>query len=178
LAGPVVPAARALIGSRVRSDVGGLPAELMLVEVEAYGGADDPASHAAPGRTARNGAMFGPAGTVYVYKSYGIHWMLNIATGPEGEGSAVLLRAGVPTLGADVMARRRGRADHLADGPGKLAQALGVAARHDGRSVFDGELRLLPATGAVAGQILATPRIGISKAADRSWRFVLAQLVA
>ncbi len=178
LAGPVLEAARAVLGRTLRSEVAGEVTEVVLTEVEAYDGAADPASHAYRGRTRRNGSMFGPPGTAYVYRSYGIHWCLNVATGPEGEGAAVLLRGGLPVAGEAAMIRRRGRRDHLADGPGKLAQALGVTGAHDGLSLLgDGPLRLL-GRGTVEGTVLATPRIGISKAAERPWRLVIAQPVS
>ena len=177
LAGDVVTAARALVGCRLRSEVGGDPVEVVLTEVEAYAGEDDPASHAYRGRTKRNGSMFGPPGTAYVYRSYGMHWCLNVAAGPEGTPSAVLLRAGSAVLGADVMARRRGRSTNLADGPGKLAQALGVTGDHDGTDLTGSDhLRLLAGEG-MDGTVLATPRVGISKGQDKQWRFVVAQLV-
>lgn len=174
LGGGVVEAARLLLGRRVRSEVGGLPTEVILTEVEAYGGADDPASHAFGGPGRRNAAMFGPAGTLYVYRSYGIHWCANVVTGPPGEGSAVLLRGGVPTAGTETMAARRGRTDHLADGPGKLAAALGIGGEHDGLDLLgeEGPVRLLPGP-ASPGEIRSTARVGISRAVERPWRFVL-----
>lgn len=174
LAGPVLEVAPRLIGLRVRTEIDGAPTEVSLTEVEAYAGEQDPASHAFRGRTARNGAMFGPPGTLYVYRSYGLHWCMNVVTGPPGLPHAVLLRGGAPIEGEATMVRRRGRSDHLADGPGKLTQALAVTGDHDGTSMLDGPVRLLTAERVPAGAILATPRIGISKAADRPWRFVLA----
>lgn len=173
LAGPVLEVALRLIGMRIRTEFDGFVTEAMLTEVEAYAGERDPASHAYRGRTARNGAMFGPPGTLYVYRSYGIHWCMNVVTGATGLPHAVLLRSGVPVIGEDVMVRRRGRSDRLADGPGKLTQALGVVGDHDGTSVLDGPVRLLPGTTPPGATILTTPRIGITKAADRPWRFVL-----
>lgn len=172
LDGDVVTAARGLLGARLRTDRSGSTCEVMLTEVEAYAGESDPASHAYRGQTARNQSMFRPSGTLYVYRSYGIHWCMNIVVGEPGTPHAVLLRGGVPTAGADEMARRRGRSDHLADGPGKLCEALNVRGEDDGTSVFDGPVQLalgeLPADVTVA----ATPRIGISKAVDLPWRFV------
>ncbi len=138
LAGDVVAAARGLLGRRLRSEIGGLACEVVLTEVEAYGGDDDPASHGFGGRTTRNASMFRAAGTLYVYRSYGIHWCLNAVTGAVGEPAAVLLRGGRPVLGEEHMRRRRGRADHLCDGPGKLAQALGVTGEQDGTSLLEG----------------------------------------
>ena len=174
LAGDVVAAARGLLGRRLRSEIGGLACEVVITEVEAYGGDDDPASHGFGGRTTRNASMFRAAGTLYVYRSYGIHWCLNAVTGAVGEPAAVLLRGGRPVLGEDHMRRRRGRADHLCDGPGRLSQALGVTGELDGTSLLDGPVHLLgepvPRTSVVTG-----PRVGISRAADRLWRFRLVE---
>jgi len=115
--------------------------------------------------------MFGPPGTLYVYRSYGIHWCANVVVREVGVAHAVLLRAGVPIEGVDVMKLRRGREDHLTDGPGKLCQALGITGDHDGTSVVDGRVQLCAArTG--PEDVAATPRVGISKAVDRPWRFV------
>jgi len=174
LAGDVVAAARGLLGRRLRSGVGGAVCEVLLTDVEAYGGADDPASHGFRGATPRNASMFARSGTLYVYRSYGLHWCMNVVTGPPGEASAVLLRAGRPLVGEGHMRRRRGRADHLCDGPGRLSQALGVTGELDGTSLLDGPVHLLgepaPRTSVVTG-----PRVGISRAADRLWRFRLVE---
>lgn len=172
LSGPVDRAARRLLGCRLVTDFGGRVAAV-IEEVEAYGGADDPASHAYRGRTARNSSMFGPAGTLYVYRSYGIHWCANIASGPAGRGEAVLIRGGRVVEGREAAARRRGRADHLADGPGKLTQALAITGGHDGASVFTGPVRLEPGPAPDPASVHTTPRIGITKEAARPWRFVL-----
>jgi DNA-3-methyladenine glycosylase len=161
-----------LLGCRVRTRFDGIVTEVELTEVEAYAGPDDPASHAYRGRTARNGAMFEEAGTLYVYRSYGIHWCMNIVTGAIGVPHAVLLRGGVPTVGREAMERRRGRPDHIADGPGKLTEALGVTGAYDGTSVVSGPVRLLPARR-VPSRIAATPRVGISRAVDEPWRWVV-----
>jgi DNA-3-methyladenine glycosylase len=157
---------------RLRTEFGGRVTEVLLTEVEAYGGSDDAASHAYKGLTERNGSMFGPPGTLYVYRSYGVHWCANVATGPEGTGRAVLLRGGEPLEGKAVMQLRRGRIDQLTDGPGKLAQALGIDGTHDGTDLLTGPVRLLPRMIDVPS-IVATPRVGISKAKERPWRFVL-----
>lgn len=172
LSGDVVAAARGLLGRRLCSEVDGEACEVLLTEVEAYGGTDDPASHGYGGRTRRNASMFAPAGTLYVYRSYGVHWCMNVVTGPRGEAAAVLLRGGRPVAGEEVMRRRRGRADHLCDGPGRLAQALGVTGDLDGASLAAGVVRLRgkPAAGVV---VEAGPRVGISRAIDRPWRFRL-----
>lgn len=172
---PVDEVARSLLGARLRSLGGGELTEVELTEVEAYGGADDPASHAFRGRTARNESMFGPAGTIYVYRSYGVHWCMNIVTGPEGTGQAVLLRAGRPVAGEAVMIRRRGRSTNLADGPGKLTQALGIDAMHDGLRLGATDLVAVVRRESSPPTFIATPRVGISRATDRPWRYVLAR---
>jgi DNA-3-methyladenine glycosylase len=158
--------ARELIGCTLLVDgVGGT-----IVETEAYT-ADDPASHSFRGRTARNAAMFGPAGRLYVYRSYGIHWCANIVCG--GAGAAVLLRALEPTHGVERMRERRGRAEELllCSGPGKLARALGLSGVHDGMDLAAPpfELRLHEETP----DVVAGPRVGIRRGVDRPWRFAL-----
>ncbi len=164
--------APSLLGSTVATVVGGSRVAVRLDEVEAYDGANDPASHAYRGRTPRNLPMFGPPGTIYVYLSYGIHWCMNIVVGASGNPAAVLLRGGELIEGRSVASERRGRTDHLADGPGKLCQALGVDGSVSGSALGEavsftlGELRR-------DERITATPRIGISKAVDRPWRFVI-----
>lgn len=152
------------------SDVGGRTA-VVLTEVEAYDGANDPASHAYRGETPRNSSMFLGPGTLYVYRSYGIHWCMNVVCGPEGVASAVLLRGGIPVEGEQLMSRRRGSRRPLAVGPGNLTQALGVTGALDGSSALDGPVRL--EGDPVTGTISASSRIGISRAVDRPWRFVL-----
>ena len=171
LVGEVAAAARGLLGRTLRSRIEGLDCAVTITEVEAYGGADDPASHGYRGRTRGNASMFGPGGTLYVYRSYGVHWCLNVVTGAEGVASAVLLRAGVPVMGVVHMEQRRGRGDHLADGPGKLAQALGITGEHDGSSLLTGSVRI--EGDPVAGRIVAGPRVGINRAVERSLRFRL-----
>ncbi|MEA2023037.1 MAG: DNA-3-methyladenine glycosylase [Actinomycetota bacterium] len=172
LAGDVLSVARGLLGCRLVTDLNGTATEVAIDDVEAYGGADDPASHAYRGRTKRNDSMFREPGTLYVYRSYGVHWCANIVTGLEGEPSAVLLRGGVPVAGIDTMKSRRGRADHLTDGPGKLCSALGITGEHDGTSLIDGPVRLVSDGLPHTAMIDAGPRIGITKATDRPWRFV------
>jgi DNA-3-methyladenine glycosylase len=169
---PVTVAPR-LLGMRVRTRFGGEITEVVLDEVEAYAGPGDPASHSANGLTPRNRPMWGPPGTLYVYRSYGLHWCMNVVTGPRGVPGAVLLRGGRALRGEDVMRRRRGRADHLADGPGKLCAALGVTGDDNATSVLGGPVRLLARRGPQP-VYAATPRIGITRAADRPWRFVSA----
>lgn len=172
LSGPVDVVARRLLGHLLVTDFG-VPTAVVIDEVEAYGGVDDPASHAYRGSTPRNTSMFGPAGTLYVYRSYGIHWCANVATGPAGQGQAVLIRGGRVVEGLEAVVRRRGRTDHLTDGPGKLTQALGISGDHDGTSVLDGPVRLEPGSAPDPDSVRATPRIGISREVDRPWRFVV-----
>ena len=171
-AGDVVTVARRLLGCRVLTAFGGELTEVMLTEVEAYQGDRDPASHAYRGMTARNRAMFGPAGTLYVYRSYGLHWCMNVVAAEIGVAHAVLLRAAVPTRGRAVMERRRGRPNHLCDGPGKLCQALGVTGAQDGTSLTDGAVRLVAGSLPEGTPVDQTPRVGITRATDLPWRFV------
>lgn len=168
LAGDAQAAAPALLGwTLLRDGVGG-----EIVEVEAYG-PDDPASHSYRGATARNRTMFGPPGRLYVYRSYGIHWCANVVCGRDGEGAAVLLRALRPTSGLDEMRARRGLDDlrELCSGPGKLTQALGISGADDGHALDRGPFALLPPDAPVAFE--TTPRIGIGRAADAPWRYVV-----
>jgi DNA-3-methyladenine glycosylase len=144
-----------------------------IVEVEAYD-ASDPASHAFGGRTRRNAVMFGPPGYAYVYRSYGIHWCLNLVCEEEGSAAAVLIRALEPVHGFERMKERRGTDDPrlLAAGPGRLCQALGVTGEHDGLPLDRPPFELRPRTEKPT--IAAAPRIGITVAADYPWRYVLA----
>lgn len=174
-AAPAHEVARRLIGVTLLVDgVGG-----RIVETEAYDQAD-PASHTFGGPTARNAAMFGPPGCAYVYRSYGLHWCINTVCREAGHGAGVLLRALEPTHGIDTMRARRGLQDLrlLCAGPGRLAQALGIDAGFNGRPLDQPPFALLEPTGAHAGasqaiDVVAGPRIGISKAVDVPWRFGL-----
>lgn len=148
----------------------------VIVETEAYLGVDDPASHAWQGRRhPGNASIYGPPGTWYVYRSYGIHWCANLVTGPAGRGAAVLLRAVRLTGGLALARRRRGPAGlrRLSDGPGKLCQALGIDRAIDGVPMQTSPVVVAPGEVWEAGAIEVTPRIGISRATEWPLRFVL-----
>jgi len=167
-AGSLHEVARGLLGwTFLRDGVGG-----RIVEVEAYA-SDDPASHAYRGRTRRNGAMFAAPGTLYVYRSYGIHWCVNVACEPEGTGAAVLLRALEPTRGlAEMRARRGNLGDQaLCSGPGKLTQALGISGAVDGMSIVAPPFALEPPDTPI--DFITTPRVGITRAAELPWRYLV-----
>ena len=141
-----------------------------IIETEAYM-SDDPASHSFRGPTPRNAVMFGPAGHLYVYRSYGIHWCSNVVSGADGDGQAVLIRAVDPVEGADEMLRRRGRLP-LADGPGKLCQAFSLDGEDDGADlVGGGPISIVDDGRPLPAKPIAGPRIGITKAVDTPWRF-------
>ena len=141
-----------------------------IVEVEAYDHAD-PASHGFRGRTDRNASMFGPPGHAYVYRSYGIHWCLNLVCEEVGVANAVLLRALEPTRGLEQMRARRGLEDErlLCSGPGRLCQALGVTREHDGLALDRPPFELLAGDSPV--DVVNGPRIGITRAAELPWRY-------
>ncbi len=145
----------------------------VIVETESYE-ADDPACHAHVGRTARTEGLFGPPGTAYVYLSYGIHSLLNAVAEPEGSAAAVLIRAIEPVARIEEMRMRRpGRPDsELCSGPGKLTEALGIGLDMDGADLCADPFRFGPRQGAWQEvEIVNGPRIGITKAVDRPWRF-------
>ncbi len=157
-----------------------------IVEVEAYKGSIDPASHAYRGETVRTAVMFGPAGFLYVYFTYGMHWCANVVTGPEGQASALLIRALAPLRGVDEMRHARAAARHdrdLCNGPAKLCQALGITGADSGADLLARRARGAQTDGVSAGVRLlddGTPpperpgqgeRIGISVAKDLPWRF-------
>jgi DNA-3-methyladenine glycosylase len=164
--------APALIGCRL--EVGECAG--VIVETEAYD-QGDPACHAFGGRTARNEVLFGPPGRAYVYLSYGIHSLLNAVAEPEGSAAAVLIRALEPTAGIELMRARRGREElhELCSGPGKLTQALGVGLELNGRPLDAPPFRILAPSGpAPAVEVVAGPRIGITKAMEHPWRYCAA----
>ena len=180
---PVLEVARELIGCIVRHG----PASGMIVETEAYHDSE-PACHAFAGLTPRTQTLFGEPGRAYVYRSYGIHALLNAVCEPQGVGAAVLIRALRPLSGLELMYTRRGAGGsgrrpagrpldrhELCSGPGKLTQALGVELRLNGSSLASGPVRLLARTREWAdGEILAGPRVGITKAVELPWRFWVA----
>jgi DNA-3-methyladenine glycosylase len=165
--------ARDLLGAVLETVLDGRTSSVVVMETEAYGGPDDPASHAATrtGVTSRNRAMFGPPGHAYVYRSYGVHWCFNVVTGPDGEGGAVLVRGGLALTGEDVMATRREGRLPLAAGPGRLAQALGIDLGHYGHDLLQPPVRLWRGWSVEDDRVGISPRIGISTAADRPLRF-------
>lgn len=167
---PVV--APELLNKVLVSRVGGVTCSGRIVEVEAYM-PDDPASHTFSGRTPRNATMFGPPGHLYVYLSYGIHHCANVVTGPEGSGQAVLVRALTDVDGIESMrARRPGRSDtELADGPGKLSQALGLDLHHNGCDLLAGAIVVVDDGTPPPSSPVVGPRIGITKGVETPWRF-------
>jgi DNA-3-methyladenine glycosylase len=169
---PVVEVARDLVGCTIaHGDTSGV-----IVESEAYH-QSEPACHAYVGLTARTEILFGPPGTAYVYRSYGIHALLNAVCEAEGIGAAVLIRALEPLTGIDVMRERRGleRPEDLCSGPGKLTQALDVELHHNGSDLARGPVRFgPPPPGWEDVELIAGPRIGITKAPELPWRFCAA----
>jgi DNA-3-methyladenine glycosylase len=165
----VLEVAPDLIGVKLYVDgVGG-----RIVEVEAYD-QEDPAAHSYRGKTERNAAMFGPPGHAYVYRSYGVHWCVNFVCGPPGFASAVLIRALEPLAGIETMQARRGveALRLLCSGPGRLCQALALTREHDGLALDKPPFELRARTGDV--DVITGTRIGITKAAEKPWRYGLA----
>jgi DNA-3-methyladenine glycosylase len=175
LARPACEVAPALLGWRLShtTDEGTVTVE--LTEVEAYMGQADPASHAYRGPTPRNEVMFGEAGHLYVYRSYGMHWCCNVVTGHDGSASAVLLRAGRVVEGSDLARTRRGervKDRSLARGPGCLGQALGLHREHNGVDVLtSATVTLRPGAPVPQSRIRSGHRVGVSQAHDVPWRF-------
>ncbi len=177
LAGPVLEVAPRLLGAVLRHETGDGPVAVRLTEVEAYAGEQDPGSHAYRGRTRRNAVMFGPAGHLYVYFTYGMHHCCNVVVGSDGHASAVLLRAGEVVEGLDLArARRRTGPDRdLARGPARLCQALGIDLEDNGADLAAGPVTLaLPGRLPDPARVRTGPRVGLRQAADHPWRFWLA----
>ena len=178
-AGDARDVARSLIGKLLVRDDG---RSARLVEVEAYLGGDDPASHAYRGPTPRAQIMFGPGGRLYVYFSYGVHWCANVVCGPEGVASAVLLRAAQPVGGVAAMTQARWRGQRqllerdLCRGPGRLCEAFGVTGADNGLDLTTRASGLWLADDGVGagGEVVVTPRVGLTKGADLLWRYVVA----
>jgi DNA-3-methyladenine glycosylase len=170
---PVVAAARELLGCVIVSTEGASRTAGVIVETEAYGGPDDPASHAATvhGPTERNRVMFGPPGRAYVYRSYGVHWCMNVVTGPDGIAQAVLIRGVEPIEGEEVMTLRRGGAMPLAAGPGRLCAALGISDALYGHDLRRPPLELLAGWRVPDASVGVSTRIGIAEARDWPYRF-------
>jgi DNA-3-methyladenine glycosylase len=163
--------ARELVGCRLfYADVGGT-----IVETESYE-RDDPACHAYVGLTKRTEVLFGPPGRAYVYLSYGIHSLFNAVAEPEGQAAAVLIRALEPTTGLGAMRSRRGKRPDtdLCSGPGKLTDALGIGLDANRADLTADPFLLSPPEPGWSGKIVASPRVGITKAVERPWRFSLA----
>jgi DNA-3-methyladenine glycosylase len=178
LAADPVDVARRLLGCVLESELPDGVVGVRITEVEAYRGGDDPASHCYRGRTARNEVMFGPAGHLYVYFVYGMHFCANVVALTDGVPGAVLLRAGEVVSGVDVAMRRRPGArseTELAKGPARLTGVLGLDRRHNGVDLTDpaSPVRLLATEPAPAEEIRVGPRVGVAVAMDVPWRFWL-----
>jgi DNA-3-methyladenine glycosylase len=176
---PAQEVAPRLLGARLRHRGPSGTVTVEITEVEAYAGeGEDPASHAHRGRTARNAFMFDQPGTLYVYFVYGVHWCMNVVTGEVGRASAVLIRAGDVVEGVELAQGRRNLDDpsRLAQGPANVAVSLGVAGVHNGTDLLDpaSPVRLLPGVSPAVEQVASGPRVGISRAVDRQWRWWLA----
>ncbi|WP_028645349.1 DNA-3-methyladenine glycosylase [Nocardioides sp. URHA0020] len=167
LAGPVLEAAPRLLGAVIRHD----DVAVRITEVEAYAGADDPGSHAYRGRTPRTAVMFGPPGHLYCYFTYGMHVCCNVVCGPEGEASAVLIRAGEVVAGHDTArARRPGARDRdLARGPARLCRALDIQLTDGGTDLVAGAVTVR--LGDPVADVSTGPRVGLRAAPERPWRF-------
>jgi len=167
--------ARHLLGARLSSTIGGERTEGVIVETEAYTGPQDPASHAAEriGETRRNKSMFGSPGRAYVYRSYGIHWCLNVVTQALGFPAAVLIRSVEPLQGEEAMGRRRNGRRPLCAGPGRLTQAMGISGELDGHPLHEEPLTLWSGWTVSEEMVGVSGRIGVSEASDWPLRFYL-----
>lgn len=182
---PTLEVTRDLIGMRLVHETADGTAGGVIVEVEAYIGEDDPACHAAPGPTPRNAPLYGPPGVSYVYFNYGVHWMVNVVTEPEGSPAAVLIRAIQPDVGLDLMRARRARvkrgsADALAEwtgrdadlcrGPGNLTRALAITGAENRQTLSAGRLRIERPSRRPDWPVAWSPRIGIRVGTEHRWR--------
>ena len=162
-----------LLGCILEREIEGRTLRGMIVETEAYD-QSDVASHSYNGETPRTKVMFGPAGYLYVYFTYGMHYCCNVVVGEQGHGAAVLLRAVEPLDGSDIMEERRGRSGiQMTNGPAKLCQAFGIGREQNGSDLRSGLIRLSMQPPVPNGQIVTTTRIGITRGQDVPWRFYL-----
>jgi DNA-3-methyladenine glycosylase len=173
---PVLDVARDLLGRDVCAESPQGTVVVRLSEVEAYRGADDMGSHAYRGRTTRNEVMFGEAGFVYVYFTYGMHWCMNLVCQAPGEAAAVLLRAGRVIGGAEIAASRRPGSSprELARGPARLTKALGIDGTLNGADLVRGPIRVLPGEPVADDLVVTGPRVGVARGGDLAWRFSVA----
>lgn len=161
-----------LLGCELVREVDGHILRGRIVETEAYD-QSDAASHSYKGRTPRVDVMFGPAGHLYVYFTYGMHYCCNVVTGGEGHGSGVLIRALEPLEGQEIMVQKRGRKDELANGPAKICQALQINRRHNGHDLRKPPIQLIFKPPLQPDEIVQTTRVGITQAKDMPWRFYI-----
>jgi len=167
-----------MLGAVITSEIGGASVTIRITEVEAYEGADDPASHAFRGPTPRTAVMFGQSGALYCYFSYGMHWCANVVCGPAGTASALLLRAGEVITGAETAFARRPAARtqaELARGPARLAACLGLNGDANGVDLLSetASVRLMSVASRRPPRMVSGPRVGISRGTQRPWRFWL-----
>lgn len=172
---PAYQCAPLLLGWKLEREINGQKVSGIIVETEAYN-QTDAASHSYKGMTPRTKVMFGPAGRAYVYFTYGMHYCMNVVTGQEGSGSAVLIRALQPIEGLEIMRLNRKNANelNLTNGPAKLCQALEIDKQFNGHELDQEPLKLIPANPLYDKKIVKTTRIGISKDAHRLWRWYVA----
>lgn len=173
---PTLKVARALLGAKLVTRVNGIETAGMIVETEAYCGPRDPAAHSARGRTERTEVMFWEGGHCYVYFIYGAHFCVNVVTGREGVGEAVLIRALEPLAGTEQMRVRRGNVSdqQLTSGPGKLCQALAIDKSMYGEHFLrSSRIQLRPYHQPDASHVRRAPRVGISRATEKLWRFYI-----
>ncbi|MEK7276099.1 MAG: DNA-3-methyladenine glycosylase [Chloroflexota bacterium] len=174
---PTLTVARELLGQRLVKVERGRRLAGIIVEVEAYIGEEDLACHARAGRTQRTQVMFGPPGHLYVYFTYGMHWMINLVTEREGFPAAALLRTVLPVEGVATMLQRRGRSDHIADGPAKIAQAFAIDKRWNGADLcaHDAEVHIEKAPALPDSVVRAAPRVGLGNTPEpwlsKKWNF-------